>query len=75
MAVFYVETVRLPFGGPKACVKVDFNVHKEANFSRDALSRDMTSVFRVEHVRNSTEAVACIIERLAGKSTCVSQVF
>ncbi len=74
MATFYVEAVRLPFGGPKACVKVGYTVKRAADWGVDVVSPDMTAVFRVEHVRTATEAVACVLEYAAGLGPCVQLV-
>lgn len=71
MATFFVETQRLAFGGPKGAQKLDFAVHREDKFSADVVSPCMTAVFEVEHVRNSTEAVTCILEYAAGLVPCV----
>jgi hypothetical protein len=71
MATYMVETQRLPFGGPKGGQKLDFAVHKAEAFSADVLSPSMTAVFEVEHCRNATEAVTCIMEYAAGLGPCV----
>ena len=70
---FFVETFR-PFDnvGNKS---IHVRVHKEKEFCRDVLSPSMTAVFKVEHVKRKEEAIACCIEKLAGKGVCVSQVF
>ena len=49
--------------------------HNAKNFTRDDLSPTMTCVFEVQHVQTKEQAIGCIIENLAGKSTTVKQIF
>lgn len=71
MTTYYVATYRPPY--PEKGVKV--TVYKEKDYSVDVLPPGMTSVWRVQHVKNRESAIACVIERAAGKGTAVAQVF
>lgn len=76
MATYYVETYRAqtgrsPLPGRGNADKLDFAVYSESKFSRDVLHPGMMAVYRVDCVRNSTEAVCCILEHAAGFRPCV----
>jgi hypothetical protein len=69
MAKRYVETFRAPREGLQFCV------HLDKHFSRDVLSPNMTAVFEVDCVQTKNQAIACVIEKLAGFDTNVRLVF
>jgi hypothetical protein len=67
----YIEIYRPCF--PDRGVKV--RSHRPSAFSRDVLSPDMITVFRVEGTTKKEEALALIAEKLAGRNTTVYKVF
>jgi hypothetical protein len=71
MATMYVETYRPCF--PETGVKI--KVHKEQDYSRDVLFASMTSILLGFNAFNFPNAVACVIEKAAGKATAVRRIF
>jgi hypothetical protein len=68
---YVVETYRPPY--PERGVR--FRAHRRNRFSIDDLSPNMTAAFVVENVTNGEQAVACCIEKLAGKGTMVHPLY
>jgi hypothetical protein len=71
---YYVETYR-PAYPPYLGVGVRVRYIREKDYSVDTLSPTMSSVWKVEHVHNGMQALACVIEHAAGKGTAVTRVF
>jgi len=69
MATYYVETYRPNPGS------LSVRAYRERDYCRDVLSPSMTSVWRVDTVRNKEQAIAAVIEKAAGKGVAVSRVF
>ncbi len=67
---YYVELSREQFSGKQHRQKTSYRAIREKDFSRDILSPCMIAVFRVDHVRTSTDAIAGVMEHAAGFACC-----
>jgi len=66
---FYVATYRPCF--PQGVKTI---AYREKDYSRDILPPSLTSLWEVNHVNTKAEAIACVIEKGAGKGVAVKQL-
>lgn len=67
---FYVWTVR-----PFYCKQLVYiRAVRLKDFHYDCLPPDLTTLWKVERVRTQGEAIACVIEKGAGKKRRVSRI-
>ena len=70
MATYFVETYRPAY--PEA--GVHFRTTRAEKWSLDTVHPCMTAVFQVDLVKSKDEAIACVIEKLAGFNPAVTLV-
>lgn len=67
---YYVATYRPAYPSRDVCLAT----YKAKGFSYDLLPPTLTSLWRVDHVQSKGQAIACVIEKAAGKGTTVSRI-